>query len=67
MDNVIYLETAFDVHAQLLDSLQAHLGRAVAQGRLRPSTSRELKEAAQRAGISQLRCMVEAAEQLLAA
>jgi hypothetical protein len=67
MDNVIYLERAFEVHTWLLDCLLASLECAVAQGLMRPSKCRELKEAAQRAGISQLRCMAEAAEHLLAA
>jgi hypothetical protein len=47
MYNVIYLESAFDAHARLLDWLQTCLGRAAAQGRLRPSRSRELQEAAE--------------------
>jgi hypothetical protein len=62
MDNVIYLERAFEIHSWLLDCLQASLERAVAQGLMRPSKCR-----AQRAGISQLRCMVEATDHLLAA
>ena len=67
MENVIYLVSAFDVHARLRDQLQTCLQRAVAQGRMLPSKSRHLQQMARKMGISQLRGMVEAAEQLLAA
>jgi len=37
MENLIYLVSAFDVHARLRDHLQDCLQRAVAQGRILPS------------------------------
>ena len=65
MNNVVYLEPAFEAHARLLDWLQACLGHAVDQDQMRPSQSRELQEAAEHVGISELRCIVERVEKLL--
>ena len=67
MENVIYLISAFDVHAQLRDDLHACLERAIAHSHMLPSKSRQLEQMARKIGISQLRGMVLVAEQLLAA
>jgi phage I-like protein len=67
MENVIYLESAFDIHAELLCCLDDHLRRCVSEGRMLSSRCRRFKEVAQKSGISELRAMVVAAEQLLAA
>jgi hypothetical protein len=67
MGNVIHLEAAFNVHAQLLDWLQVCLRGAVDQGLMRASQSRELREAAEHVGISQLRCILDKVEKSLVA
>jgi hypothetical protein len=67
MENVILLESAFDIHAELLCYLEDRLRRCVSEGRMPPSRSREFKDMAQKSGISQVRAIVEIAERLLAA
>ena len=66
-ENVIFLESAFEIHARLLCCLEYRLRRCVSEGRMPPSKSRHFQDLAQKSGISQLRVMVEAAEQVLAA
>jgi hypothetical protein len=67
IENVIFLESAFEVHARLLCCLEYRLRRCVSEGRMLPSKFRQFQDLAQKSGISQLRVMVEAAEQVLAA
>ena len=67
IENVIFLEPAFEIHARLLCCLEYRLRRCVSEGRVLPSKSRQFHNLAQKSGISQLRVMVEAAEQVLAA
>jgi phage I-like protein len=67
IENVIFLESAFEIHARLLCCLEYRLRRCVSEGRMLPSKSRQFQDLAQKSGISQLRVMVEAAEQVLAA
>jgi hypothetical protein len=67
MENVIFLESAFDIHARLLCCLEYRLRRCVSEGRMLPSKSRRLQDLAQKSGISQARVMAETAEQVLAA
>jgi len=66
IENVIFLEPAFEIHARLLCCLEYRLRRCVSEGRMQPSKFRQLQDLAQKSGISQLRVMVEAAEQVLA-
>jgi phage I-like protein len=67
MENVIYLVSAFDVHARLCEPSANLPATCRRSGRMSPSKSRHLQQLARKIGISQLRGMVEAAEQLLAA
>jgi hypothetical protein len=65
IENVIFLESAFEIHAWLLCCLEYRLRRCVSQGRMLPSKFRQFQDLAEKSGISQLRVMVEAAEQVL--
>jgi phage I-like protein len=67
IENVIFLESAFEIHARLLCCLEYRLHRCVSEGRMLPSKSRQFQDLARKSCISQLRVMLEAAEQVLAA
>jgi hypothetical protein len=61
IENVIFLESAFEIHARLLCCLEYRLHRCVSEGRMLPSKSRQFQDLAQKSCISQLRVMLEAA------
>jgi phage I-like protein len=67
IENVIFLKSAFEIHARLLCCLDYRLRRCVSEGRMLLLKSRQFQDLAQKSGISQLRVMVEAAEQVFAA
>lgn len=67
MENVIYLEAAFDLHAQLLHCLDDYLRRCVSEGHMLSSKCRQVRDIARKSGLSELRAMLAATEHLLAA
>ena len=56
MENVIYLTSSFDVHAQLRNDLHACLERAVTKGRVLPSKSRHLEQMARKSQLGAITC-----------
>jgi hypothetical protein len=48
IENVIFLESAFEIHARLLCCLEYRLHRCVSEGRMLPSKSRQFQDLAQK-------------------